>query len=228
MAYSLVQPSLAGGEISPSLYGRIDLEKYQTSLRRCRNFIVRQSGGIENRPGFRFLGSAKYADRYCRLIPFQFSVSQTYALELGDHYFRVWSNGALVTDGGSPVEVATPWPVSVISELKFTQSADVMTVCHNDYPPLEIRRYGEADWRTAAVTTTSGPFQDLNTDDSVTVYASGRTGSVTLTASSPIFKSQHVGKLFYMEQKAVDSVGRWETDKDIGIGDECRYQENFY
>ncbi|MDH8527940.1 hypothetical protein QIH07_27410, partial [Klebsiella pneumoniae] len=38
----------------------------------------------------------------------------------------------------------------------------------------------------------------------------------------------HVGKLFYMEQKAVDSVGRWETDKDIGIGDECRYQENFY
>lgn len=158
MAYSLVQPSLAGGEISPSLYGRIDLEKYQTSLRRCRNFIVRQSGGIENRPGFRFPGSAKYADRYCRLIPFQFSVSQTYALELGDHYFRVWSNGALVTDGGSPVEVATPWPVSVISELKFTQSADVMTVCHNDYPPLEIRRYGEADWRTAAVTTTSGPF----------------------------------------------------------------------
>ncbi|MDH8410007.1 hypothetical protein QIG85_26420, partial [Klebsiella pneumoniae] len=121
---------------------------------RCRNFIVRQSGGIENRPGFRFLGSAKYADRYCRLIPFQFSVSQTYALELGDHYFRVWSNGALVTDGGSPVEVATPWPVSVISELKFTQSADVMTVCHNDYRPFEIRRYGEADWRTAAVTTT--------------------------------------------------------------------------
>jgi hypothetical protein len=200
---------LPGGEISPSLYGRIDLEKYQTSLRRCRNFIVRQSGGIENRPGFRFLGSAKYADRYCRLIPFQFSVSQTYALELGDHYFRVWSNGALVTDGGSPVEVATPWPVSVISELKFTQSADVMTVCHNNYPPLEIRRYGEADWRRR-VTTTSGPFQDLNTDDSVTVYASGRTGSVTLTASS-IFKSYHVGKLFYMEQKAVDSVGRWVT-----------------
>ena len=33
MAYSLVQPSLAGGEISPSLYGRIDLEKYQTALK---------------------------------------------------------------------------------------------------------------------------------------------------------------------------------------------------
>lgn len=229
MAYSLIQPSLAGGEISPSLYGRIDLEKYQTSLRRCRNFIVRQSGGLDNRPGFRYLGGAKYSDRTARLIPFQFSVSQTYALELGDYYFRVWSNGVLVTDvGGSPVEVATPWPIGIISELKFTQSADVMTVCHNSYPPLEIRRYGQADWRTASVTTTSGPFQDINTDDAVTVYASGRTGTVTLTASSDIFKSYHVGNLFYMEQKAVDSVGRWETDKDISVGDECRYQENYY
>lgn len=229
MAYSLIQPSLAGGEISPSLYGRIDLEKYQTSLRRCRNFIVRQSGGLDNRPGFRYLGSAKYSDRTARLIPFQFSVSQTYALELGDFYFRVWSNGELVTDGGgSPVEVATPWPINIVSELKFTQSADVMTVCHNNYPPLEIRRYGQADWRTASVTTTSGPFQDINTDDAVTVYASGRTGTITLTASSDIFKSYHVGNLFYMEQKAVDSVGRWETDKDISVGDECRYQENYY
>lgn len=229
MVYSLIQPSLAGGEISPSLYGRVDLEKYQTSLRRCRNFIVRQFGGLDNRPGFRYLGSAKYADRTARLIPFQFSVSQTYALELGDYYFRVWSNGVLVTDGGgSPIEVATPWPIAIVSELKFTQSADVMTVCHNNYPPMEIRRYGQADWRTATVSTTSGPFHDINTDDDVTVYASGRTGTVTLTASSSIFKSWHVGKLFYMEQKAVDSVGRWETDKDISVGDECRYQENYY
>lgn len=229
MVYSLIQPSLAGGEISPSLYGRVDLEKYQTSLRRCRNFIVRQFGGLDNRPGFRYLGSAKYADRTARLIPFQFSVSQTYALELGDYYFRVWSNGVLVTDGGgSPIEVATPWPIAIVSELKFTQSADVMTVCHNNYPPMEIRRYGQADWRTATVSTTSGPFQDINTDDAVTVYASAATGTVTLTASSSIFKSWHVGNLFYMEQKAVDSVGRWETDKEISVGDECRYQENYY
>ena len=229
MAYSLIQPSLAGGEISPSLYGRTDLEKYQTSLRRCRNFIVRQSGGLDNRPGFRYLGNAKFPDRGARLIPFQFSVSQTYVLELGDFYFRVWSDGALITDGGgSPLEVATPWPVSVISELKFTQSADVMTVCHNNYPPLEIRRYGEADWRTAAVTTTSGPFQDVNTNVGVTVYASGRSGAVTLTASGGIFKSWHIGKLFYMEQKSVDSIGRWVTGEKADLNSECRYQENYY
>ncbi len=100
MAYSLVQPSLAGGEISPSLYGRIDLEK---TRRHCAAAAISSSGSQAALKIVRVPvhGSAKYADRYCRLIPFQFSVSQTYALELGDHYFRVWSNGALVTDGGS-------------------------------------------------------------------------------------------------------------------------------
>lgn len=29
MTTSLIQPSFAGGEVSPSLYGRVDLEKYR-------------------------------------------------------------------------------------------------------------------------------------------------------------------------------------------------------
>jgi hypothetical protein len=42
MAFSWIQPSFAGGEIGPSLYGRIDMSKYQVALRKCDNFIVRQ------------------------------------------------------------------------------------------------------------------------------------------------------------------------------------------
>lgn len=49
MAYSIIQPSFSGGEIAPSLYGRVDMAKYATALRKCRNFIVRQYGGAENR-----------------------------------------------------------------------------------------------------------------------------------------------------------------------------------
>ncbi len=46
MAISWIQPSFAGGEIGPSLYGRIDMAKYQVALRKCDNFIVRQYGGL--------------------------------------------------------------------------------------------------------------------------------------------------------------------------------------
>ena len=86
MTISWIQPSFAGGEIGPSLYGRIDMSKYQVALRKCDNFIVRQYGGVENRPGTRFVGEAKYSNKKCRLIPFQFSTVQTYALEFGDGY----------------------------------------------------------------------------------------------------------------------------------------------
>lgn len=233
MTTSLIQPSFAGGEVSPSLYGRVDLEKYQTSLRRCRNFIVRQYGGVENRPGTRYVAPAKFPDRKCRLIPFQFNTEQTYVLEVGDHYFRVFMDGAQVVyssgaSAGQPVDVATPWAAGDIDLLKYTQSADVMTVCHPNYPPMEIQRYAHDDWRTAVVVTVSGPFANVNIDEAITVYASATSGTVTLTASASIFKSWHVGSLFYMEQKNVDTVGRWVTGEAVSLDNICRYQENYY
>ena len=46
----VLQRSFAGGEISPEMMGRIDDVKYQTGLSRCRNFIVKPQGAVENRP----------------------------------------------------------------------------------------------------------------------------------------------------------------------------------
>lgn len=76
MAFSWIQPSFAGGEIGPSLYGRIDMSKYQVALRKCDNFIVRQYGGVENRPGTRFVGEAKYSNKNAALSHSSFQLSR--------------------------------------------------------------------------------------------------------------------------------------------------------
>ena len=55
---ALLQGSLSGGELSPSLYPRVDLARYQTSVRTGTNFIVRPYGGMVNRPGTQFIGEA--------------------------------------------------------------------------------------------------------------------------------------------------------------------------
>lgn len=207
MAISWIQPSFAGGEIGPSLYGRIDMAKYQVALRKCDNFIVRQYGGVENRPGTRFVGAAKYPNRKCRLIPFQFSTVQTYALEFGHQYMRVIKDGALVLNSSNVIyEIATPYTEADLFRIKFTQSADVLTLVHPAYPPKELRRYAHDNWQLVDVVTKNGPFEDINIDESVTVYASASTGTITLTASASIFGAEQVGKLFYLEQPAVDSV----------------------
>ncbi|HDS2649757.1 TPA: hypothetical protein QID76_004700 [Klebsiella aerogenes] len=229
MAVSWIQPSFSGGEIAPSLYGRIDMAKYQVALRKCDNFIVRQYGGVENRPGTQFIAAAKYPDRKCRLIPFQFSTVQTYALEFGHNYMRVIKDGGLVLTTGDVIyELATPYADSDVFGLKFTQSADVMTIVHPSYPPKELRRYAHDSWQIVDVETKNGPFEDINVDESVTVYASGTTGTITLTASSAIFGSEQVGKLFYLEQPAVDSVPVWETSKTTAIDDIRRADSNYY
>lgn len=229
MAVSWIQPSFSGGEIAPSLYGRIDMAKYQVALRKCDNFIVRQYGGVENRPGTQFIAAAKYPDRKCRLIPFQFSTVQTYALEFGHNYMRVIKDGGLVLTTGDVIyELATPYADSDVFGLKFTQSADVMTIVHPSYPPKELRRYAHDNWQIVDVETKNGPFEDINVDESVTVYASGTTGTITLTASSVIFGSEQVGKLFYLEQPAVDSVPVWETSKTTAIDDIRRADSNYY
>ncbi|MDU1747005.1 MAG: hypothetical protein E6818_16485 [Klebsiella aerogenes] len=229
MAVSWIQPSFSGGEIAPSLYGRIDMAKYQVALRKCDNFIVRQYGGVENRPGTQFIAAAKYPDRKCRLIPFQFSTVQTYALEFGHNYMRVIKDGGLVMTTGDVIyELATPYADSDVFGLKFTQSADVMKIVHPSYPPKELRRYAHDNWQIVDVETKNGPFEDINVDESVTVYASGTTGTITLTASSAIFGSEQVGKLFYLEQPAVDSVPVWETSKTTAIDDIRRAESNYY
>jgi len=229
MAFSWIQPSFAGGEIGPSLYGRIDMSKYQVALRKCDNFIVRQYGGVENRPGTRFIGEAKYADRKCRLIPFQFSTIQTYALEFGHNYMRVIKDGAYVLNSSNVIyELAMPYADSDLFRIKFTQSADVLTLVHPAYPPKELRRYAHDNWQIVDVETKNGPFEDINIDEAITVYASASTGSVTLTASSAIFGAEQVGKLFYLEQPAVDSVPVWETSKTTVIDDIRRADSNYY
>lgn len=60
------------------------------------------------------------------------------------------------------------------------------------------------------------------------MYASASTGTITLTASSAIFGAEQVGKLFYLEQPAVDSVPVWETDKTTAINDIRRADSNYY
>ena len=84
--------SLAGGEITPELFGRIDLDKMQTGLKKCRNMIIKPHGPAKSRGGFKFLNFCKYNARKARLIRFQFSSSDSMIIELGHLYARFHNN----------------------------------------------------------------------------------------------------------------------------------------
>lgn len=93
-----LQPSFTGGEVSKAIQSRIDIAKYATALKICENFYVKAEGGVSNRHGLELIAPCKYRDKRARQLPFQFSLTQTYALEFGDLYMRVIKDGATVLE----------------------------------------------------------------------------------------------------------------------------------
>lgn len=147
MAVRTLQSSFTG-EVSPSMYGRIDNDKYKSGLAVCRNFICLPQGPVQNRSGFAFVRQAKYADKPSRLIAFEFSSTDTMILEFGHQYIRFHSRGGtLLNANGTPYEISTPYSSDDIFVIHYAQSADVMTLVHPHYPVKELRRYGAYDWR---------------------------------------------------------------------------------
>jgi hypothetical protein len=95
--------SFAGGEITPELYGRIDLTKYQTGLAKCLNFTVLPHGPAARRPGFKYIAEVRDSTKRVRLIPFAYSATQTVVLEFGHLTLRFLVNGGAVLEATKPI-----------------------------------------------------------------------------------------------------------------------------
>lgn len=141
-----------GGIVSPSMYARIDDGKYQTGLAECTNFLVEPQGPVRFRPGFVYVNQAKATGYAPRLISFTFSTDQTMVLEFGHKYVRFHTQGQTLMSGSAYYEVASIYDGADVFGIHFVQSADVLTLVHPSYPPMELKRYGASDWRFAEVT----------------------------------------------------------------------------
>lgn len=166
--------SFAGGEISPEMFGRIDLTRFQTGLAKCRNFITLPHGPAANRPGFEFVREVKDSSRRTRLIPFSFNTEQTFAIEMGHQYVRFHTMGAtLVDEYGDPYEVVTPYTEDQLFDIHYVQSADVLTLVHPEHVPRELRRQGALDWVLAPIQFTP----TIDPPANVTATATAGTGT---------------------------------------------------
>lgn len=107
---SPVHVNFTSGEVSPLMAGRIDTVKYQSGVKKLENFLVRTQGGISRRAGTRHISEVRDSSKFTRLIPFEFSDQQAYALEFSDGFVRLFYNGHSVLD-----EVYTVRPITSIT-----------------------------------------------------------------------------------------------------------------
>ncbi len=122
---AFILPSFAKGEISPSLYGRVDVAMYKHALRKARNTIIHPDGGISNRPGSLIIGPIKdHTVSTTRLFDFQFRTSDQYVLEFGTEYMRVIRNDAQVLNASTTITGATQANPVVITAVAHGLSND--------------------------------------------------------------------------------------------------------
>lgn len=225
MSVPFVQSAFTTGEIAPSLYGHVDLQKYHSAAATARNCFVSFRGGLYSRAGTAYCLRSKqpYGSGAPRVINFQFNINQGFCLEFGNQYIRFFADGAPIveaplaisaaaiapvlsltitgtlavgdwiavagatgmtqingevfvissvlgqvvtvtdlngtainsttfgayTGGGTASRIytlPTPYLVADLQLLKFTQSADTMSIVHPNYPPAELVRVTDSEW----------------------------------------------------------------------------------
>jgi hypothetical protein len=118
-----IQTNFTAGELSPRLVGRTDISRYSNGAAEVLNYIVTPYGGVARRPGTRYVAEVKNSADIARLVPFEFSTEQAYALEFGDAYFRIYRNQgrvfapditAAITNGDFPSDLSG-WTASSVS-----------------------------------------------------------------------------------------------------------------
>mgnify|MGYP002621669287 CR=1 FL=1 len=188
-----IKTSFAAGELSPELLGRADLRAYENGAARLTNVFILPTGGVRRRPGLRHLTTLPGR---ARLIAFEFSTEQTYLLVLTDRRLGVWRGDIEVAS------IATPWTEARLSQLGWTQSADTLLVVHPEVPPQRITRTSHTDWSIAAWSFDAEPYYRFALSET-TLSASGTSGAVTLTASTPVFQPGHAGTTFRIQGRRV-------------------------
>jgi hypothetical protein len=161
------------GELSPKIYGRVDLEQYYNGCKSMQNAIVYPQGGVTKRYGLEQLQNITFNDLYpesyedVRIESFTFSSLEKYIV-----IFK--GNGTILVYEVSvepPKLVAqingSPYVDGFLDSMSVVQSQDTMLITHYDVYPKQLIRYRRSDateWRLENMPLANIPTYDFVTD----------------------------------------------------------------
>lgn len=182
------------GELDPLLRSRVDQEFYNNALAKATNVLIQPQGGLRRRPGTKHIlelpnSSTPSAGNGVRLVPFQFSVSDSYMLCFTHLRMYVIKSGSVITNinGSGNNYLTTTITSDMVDDMCWTQSADTLIVVHPDLQPVQITRTTDSAWTATSITFESIPKYsfDLRTfEPQATVTPSAVSGNITLTVSA--------------------------------------------
>ena len=200
------QTNFSTGELDPLLRARVDLQQYANALAKATNVVIQPQGGMRRRAGSKHIlelpnSSTPSAANGVRLVPFEFSVSDSYMLCFVAGRMYVIKAGSVVANiNGSGANYLTVSSITgaMLPNLCWTQSADTLIVVHPDLQPIKIVRGGtDATWTVSTITFDSIPqyaFGLSVSNPGATITPDRVSGNVRITASAGVFSAGSVNQ----------------------------------
>ena len=221
------------GEISPSLLSRTDTNIYRAAAKRVENFFLRNEGGLLKRYGTRRIyefdttvDSSKLFQH--KLVPYIFSDDERYIVSLENSKIRVFiidpSTGDVSLTSTITQDVdsnSLPFTDSILKELNYAQSGDVMFIAHQTFMVRKLVRTSLTDFQVETMTFDESvdgygilqPYYSFN-PTAMTLDPSASTGTgITLTTSGN-----------YFDTTGTQTAGNYLDSLHVGVT--LRYHKN--
>ena len=183
--------NFTGGELSPRLDGRTDLTKYSSGCSTLENLVVYPHGSAARRPGSTFLAEVASSANKTRLIPFEFSTTQTYMLEFSNLKMRVYKDSGSVLEGDktiSGITAANPAVVTATSH-GYDNGDEVVISGVSGMTEVNGKRFLVADKTTNTFELQDKDGVDINSTG-FTAYSSGGVSNKVFELATPYATAQ--------------------------------------
>jgi len=183
--------NFTGGELSPRLDGRNDLNKYSSGCKTLENMIIYPHGSAARRSGSRFIAEVKSSAAKTRLIPFEFSTTQTYMMEFGNQYIRFYKDNGQILEGDKTISGATQANPVVITATShgYSNGDEISITSVSGMTELNNKRYLVANKTTNTFEITDVDGTNIN-GTSFTAYTSGGVANRVYEISTPYLTAE--------------------------------------
>ena len=183
--------NFTGGELSPRLDGRNDLTKYASGCKTLENFVVYPHGAAARRPGTTFVAEVANSANKTRLIPFEFSTTQTYMLEFSNLKMRVYKDRGSVLEGDKTISAITKANPAVVTATGHGYSNGDEVVISGVVGMTEVngKRFLVANKATNTFELTDKDGTNINSS-TFTTYTSGGVSNKVFEITTPYTTAQ--------------------------------------
>jgi len=183
--------NFTGGELSPRLDGRNDLAKYASGCSTLENLIVYPHGSAARRPGTNFVAEVADSTKKTRLIPFEFSTTQTYMLEFSNLKIRVYKDNGAVLEGNKTISAITKANPAVVTATShgYSNGDEVLISSVAGMTEVNGKRFLVADKTTNTFELQDKDGTDINSS-AFTTYTSGGVSNKVFEITTPYLEAE--------------------------------------